>query len=600
MAAFISRISARIAEYVYNDQVEYQPGQLPYSKNGTTLSTQPRQAKREFSQQNILIYEESPEELRQENVLAQIVPNRDGRERIGNTTTWPNSFHAQLSINFNGRTYGGSGAMVGPHHLLTCGHNVYDTKAKAWANEITVYPALNEAQAPFGFAKAIKAYTFSNWTERGERQYDIALLILDKSIGKETGWGGLLSEEDQDLSKEEVNIYGYPGDKGFKQMWGMKHNIHKLEPEEFQYLIDTNGGQSGSAIWIFNHGTPKILGVHTLGSNFGNFGVRLSQQKFQMIVEKIAETYKLKQQTIHKISSPKALVAKTSQNIPPTAFGKAKWAQYFGDVGEEPPLPSNIEQILSEDCPFWPGNKIRDTHLLVLIPETVNGETFTVRGLGKLINNPKEGHPMGYKHAEDRLMNLSSGKSHWVLMTKGVIPETLGKYVWGFNNVLKNHGNYQMPTVLEAATCILMEHVMSGTKLYSTNPYTCARCEEDKGQTVIGGFDDKGINMGLDPRLDHVGIGLAALRPLISSNTVPKASSAAKKALPFSNFSTPDPMDLSITPSRTLKSEIPLIAFGKAKWAQYFGDVGIEPPLSTQYPRNPECSLSHLAREKSA
>ena len=111
--------------------------------------------------------------------------------------------------------------MVGPHHLLTCGHNVYDTKVKAWADEITVYPALNEAQAPFGFAKAIKAYTFSNWTERGERQYDIALLILDKSIGKETGWGGLLSEEDQELSKEEVNIYGYPGDKGFKQMWGM-------------------------------------------------------------------------------------------------------------------------------------------------------------------------------------------------------------------------------------------------------------------------------------------------------------------------------------------------------------------------------------------
>ena len=33
------------------------------------------------------------------------------------------------------------------------------------------------------------------------------------------------------------------------------------------------------------------------------------------------------------------------------AFGKAKWEMYFGDVGEEPPLPPNIHEILAESLP---------------------------------------------------------------------------------------------------------------------------------------------------------------------------------------------------------------------------------------------------------
>lgn len=35
----------------------------------------------------------------------------------------------------------------------------------------------------------------------------------------------------------------------------------------------------------------------------------------------------------------------------PANFGKEKGATYFGDVGEEPPLPSDIDQILDAPCP---------------------------------------------------------------------------------------------------------------------------------------------------------------------------------------------------------------------------------------------------------
>ena len=39
------------------------------------------------------------------------------------------------------------------------------------------------------------------------------------------------------------------------------------------------------------------------------------------------------------------------------AFGKAEWKKYFGDVGKEPPLPANINQILNSPCPIWPEKK---------------------------------------------------------------------------------------------------------------------------------------------------------------------------------------------------------------------------------------------------
>ena len=77
-------------------------------------------------------------------------------------------------------------------------------------------------------------------------------------------------------------------------------------------------------------------------------------------------------------------------------FGAAQWETYFGDIGAEPPLPPDILEILTSPCPIWSGKKIGETHLLVLIPETVNGEALTFNRLGELIKCPKQGHSTQY------------------------------------------------------------------------------------------------------------------------------------------------------------------------------------------------------------
>lgn len=291
-----------IVEKDYGYKITYSPGVFNYYKEGTTLSTLPQRPQKTWNQ-NSLIYSKKSQDFTQETVLKKVVYGQDGREHISNTTAWPYSIHAQLSMVFNGRDYGGSGSMVGPHHLLTCGHCVYDFDKSAWAQEISVYPALNGEMAPFGCVKVTKAYVFKSWQGQGNQQFDMALLLLDQPIGDYTGWGGLLSTSDTELSQEKVHITGYPGDKGFKQMWSMSHQLKTVKPEQFDYEHDTYGGQSGSGAWINKYGMPMISGVHTLGSNDINSGVRLSGQKFtNLLLKVISETYNLNKGLITIVS----------------------------------------------------------------------------------------------------------------------------------------------------------------------------------------------------------------------------------------------------------------------------------------------------------
>ena len=70
-----------------------------------------------------------------------------------------------------------------------------------------------------------------------------------------------------------------------------------------------------------------------------------------------------------------------------------------------------------------------------------------------------------------------------------------------------------MPTLLEAAASLLMEHVVSGTRLYSDSPVTWTRCQEfHKGyQTVVGGFALAGLPVS-GTAGDADPLGLAGVR----------------------------------------------------------------------------------------
>ena len=188
--------------------------------------------------------------------------------------------------------------------------------------------------------------------------------------------------------------------------------------------------------------------------------------------------------------------------LPSIAFGKAKWAQYFGEIGQEPPLPPDIHQILSSPCPFWSGKKVQDTHMLVLIPPTVNGQSLTMKSLGHLVESPKQGTASKYSDLYlGQYQDQAVQKSYWVLMTKDILEETRSLSYTKQTNIVAAHRQrtglpYEVPLLLEATICLFMTHASTGTRLYADNPLTYTRCQEKYDATwqiCIGGFSPSGL-----------------------------------------------------------------------------------------------------------
>ena len=213
--------------------------------------------------------------------------------------------------------------------------------------------------------------------------------------------------------------------------------------------------------------------------------------------------------------------------LPGIIIGKADWERFFGDVGEVPPLPADITTILNSPCLFWPGKKVHETHMLVLVPKTVSGKLLTLDSLGELIQHPKQGAATKYSqfYWDNTTLKKQYGAksldaSRWVLMTKDVLPGSRNKSYGEQQKIVadlaeKSLISYEVPGALESAACILSQYFGSNIRLFSDNPWTYTRCKEKvQGyQMVVGGFapaclcvfyydDDDGID----------GIGVAALR----------------------------------------------------------------------------------------
>ena len=82
----------------------------------------------------------------------------------------------------------------------------------------------------------------------------------------------------------------------------------------------------------------------------------------------------------------------------------------------------------------------------------------------------------------------------------------------------KTGTNYEVPKLLETVTCILMEYVSMGTRLYSINPLTYTRCQEKyektDDQTVMGGFTAAGLDVRFNFCCGYDEYGISSLRRL--------------------------------------------------------------------------------------
>ena len=209
---------------------------------------------------------------------------------VSDTASYPWSTQTKLYVTYsNGNSKGCSGTLIAAKYVLTAGHCVYSKSDGGWAKTIEAIPG--GTNKPFGSAYATQVRSYTGWASYQDPNYDIALITLDRPIGKSTGWLGYTTYSS--VNGITGNVAGYPGDKGGTYLYYHSGPISSSTSYRLYYQIDTYGGQSGSGIYyIDSQNNRYIFGIHTTGvtpSNPSyNSGTRIDAQKYNYITSSIA------------------------------------------------------------------------------------------------------------------------------------------------------------------------------------------------------------------------------------------------------------------------------------------------------------------------
>jgi V8-like Glu-specific endopeptidase len=204
--------------------------------------------------------------------ISRTIIGTDDRRQVTDTTRYPYCATVKLYMNFPDGGYMGSGVMIGPKAVLTCGHCVYGNGN--WATSIQVIPGMNGSYMPFGDAWATACMTTTAWAFDVDWTQDYAVIILDRNIGNIAGWLSIAVSSKEQLLNQWARTFGYPGDKDYGiNMYTDYDKIVSVDDYMIGYTIDIMSGQSGSPIVLTqdNAFIRAIVSSHGIDCNWGPY-----------------------------------------------------------------------------------------------------------------------------------------------------------------------------------------------------------------------------------------------------------------------------------------------------------------------------------------
>jgi len=210
---------------------------------------------------------------------------------VANETDYPARANAKLLLHFPEGTYVGSGVLIDSRFLLTAGHCLYNPQTKRWATKVTVIPAYDYGEWPFGAAEATSSnlYVAEDWLKNGNFNWDLGLIKLDRYIGGLVGWYGYGYNTSNSYygNGKQFHNFSYPAAPPFngQQMHYYYGTFDQITSRIAYYNGPSYGGQSGSGYYSIENGHRIVSTImsHSTNNNTKSGTIRLSSSIFDDI-----------------------------------------------------------------------------------------------------------------------------------------------------------------------------------------------------------------------------------------------------------------------------------------------------------------------------
>lgn len=183
------------------------------------------------------------------------------------------------AVTQSGDIISGSGFMIGPNAVATCGHVLCnngfgeDNNSWAWIKSAQITPAMNTGSnpKPYGSANATYFICGREWAKNLDNEYDWGIIILDSNIGNKVGWLGL-QYQSSSYTGDDIRVNGYPKINGSSETLYMCTGTVSKSQSRLLYSKNAyiSGGNSGGPCYIYSKETGYTaigISIHTISSD---------------------------------------------------------------------------------------------------------------------------------------------------------------------------------------------------------------------------------------------------------------------------------------------------------------------------------------------